>query len=78
MPFLLTDPIPFNVVAAPAERARHSLQSLQTQLTERQAELNRLKEEADGAKKDNADLKVLSGMSGTSRMLSHHVQPLMS
>ena len=56
---------PFTVVAAPAERARHSIQSLQTQLTERQAEFNRLKEEADGAKKDNSDLKVLSSTLGT-------------
>lgn len=63
--------------AAPAERARHSLQSLQVQLTERQAELNRLREEADGAKKENADTKVLQH-SGTTRMLSHHAQPLMS
>ena len=52
------EPIPILVVAVPAERARHSLHSLQTQLTERQAELNRLKEEADGARKDNADMKV--------------------
>ncbi|CAL8466866.1 g6402 [Coccomyxa elongata] len=43
---------------AELDRTRHSLQSLQVQLTERQAELNRLREEADAAKKDKADMKA--------------------